>query len=43
MERGRRKVFPLRDTHGVEIAGGQDDVLILAVTVVIDIMAHPTR
>jgi len=27
------------DTYGVEIAAGQDDVLILAVTVTIDMMA----
>jgi uncharacterized protein YxjI len=47
---GRRKVaeiskkwFRLRDTYGVEVAEGQDDVVILAVTVAIDIMAHPTR
>jgi uncharacterized protein YxjI len=33
----------LRDTYGVEVAEGQDDVVILAVTVAIDIMAHPTR
>ena len=38
-----KKWFRLRDTYGVEIAEGQDDVLILAVTVAIDIMAHPTR
>jgi uncharacterized protein YxjI len=35
-----KKWFRLRDTYGVEIAEGQDDVLILAVTVAIDIMAH---
>jgi uncharacterized protein YxjI len=38
-----KKWFRLRDTYGVEIAEGQDDVIILAVTVAIDIMAHPTR
>ena len=38
-----KKWFRLRDTYGVEVAEGQDDVLILAVTVAIDIMAHPTR
>jgi uncharacterized protein YxjI len=50
IEEGRHKVaevskkwFRLRDTYGVEVAEGQDDVLILAVTVAIDIMAHPTR
>ncbi len=38
-----KKWFRVRDTYGVEVAEGQDDVLILAVTVAIDIMAHPTR
>ena len=38
-----KKWFRLRDTYGVEVAEGQDDVLILAVTVAIDIMAHRTR
>ena len=38
-----KKWFRVRDTYGVEIAEGQDDVLILAVTVAIDMMAHPTR
>jgi len=38
-----KKWFPLRDTYGVKVAEGQDDVLILAVTVAIDIMAHPIR
>lgn len=47
IEEGRRKVaevskkwFRLRDTYGVEIAPGQEDVIILAVTVAIDMMAH---
>ena len=35
-----KKWFRVRDTYGVEIAAGQDDVLILAVTVTIDMMAH---
>jgi uncharacterized protein YxjI len=50
IEEGRHKVaevskkwFRLSDTYGVEIAEGQDDVVILAVTVAIDMMAHPTR
>ncbi|MFC2036704.1 LURP-one-related/scramblase family protein [Chloroflexota bacterium] len=50
IEEGRHKVaevskkwFRIRDTYGVEVAEGQDDVLILAITVAIDIMAHPTR
>jgi uncharacterized protein YxjI len=36
-----KKWFRVRDTYGVEIAPGQNDVLILAVTVAIDMMAHP--
>ena len=35
-----KKWFRLRDTYGVEIDPGQDDALILAVTVCIDQMAH---
>lgn len=33
--------FRVRDTYGVEVAPGQDDVLVLAVTVAVDSMAHP--
>jgi uncharacterized protein YxjI len=47
IEEGGRKVaetskrwFRLRDTYGVEIAPGQNDVLILATTVCIDEMSH---
>jgi uncharacterized protein YxjI len=35
-----KKWFRIRDTYGVEIEPGQDDVVILAVTVCIDQMAH---
>ncbi|NOR90559.1 MAG: hypothetical protein GQ524_09925 [Anaerolineales bacterium] len=35
-----RKWFRIRDTYGVEIEPGQDDIVILAVTVCIDQMAH---
>ena len=45
---GRRKIaqvskkwFRIRDTYGVEVAPDQEDVLILAVTVALDQMAHP--
>ena len=38
-----KKWFRVRDTYGVEVAEGQDDIIILAVTVAIDMMAHPTR
>ncbi len=35
-----KKWFRVRDTYGVEIEPGQDDILILAVTVCIDQMSH---
>jgi len=35
-----KKWFRVRDTYGVEIEPGQDDVLVLAVTACIDQMAH---
>jgi uncharacterized protein YxjI len=38
-----KKWFRLRDSYGVEIATGQDDIIILAVTVVIDQLAHKGR
>ena len=38
-----KKWFRLRDTYGVEIAPGQNDVLILAITVCVDMMAHGGR
>jgi uncharacterized protein YxjI len=47
IKQGRRKVaevskkwFTITDTYGVEIAEGQNDILILAVAVAIDMMAH---
>ena len=47
IERGGDKVaevskrwFRIRDTYGIEIAPGQDDALILAVTVCIDQMSR---
>jgi len=50
IEEGRNKIaevskkwFRIRDTYGVEIAPGQNDVLILAITVAIDMMAHPGK
>jgi uncharacterized protein YxjI len=46
IEEGRNRVaevskkwFRVRDTYGVEIAPGQNDILLLAVTVAIDMMA----
>jgi uncharacterized protein YxjI len=38
-----KKWFRVRDTYGVEIDADQDDVLLLAVTVAIDTMAHPAK
>jgi uncharacterized protein YxjI len=50
IEQGPRKVaevskrwFRLRDSYGVEIESGQEDILILAATVAVDMMAHPAR
>jgi uncharacterized protein YxjI len=50
IEEGRTKVaevskkwFRLADTYGVEIAPGQNDILILAITVCVDMMAHGGR
>jgi uncharacterized protein YxjI len=36
-----KKWFAIRDTYGVAIAPGEDDALVLAITVCIDAMAHP--
>ena len=36
-----KKWFRVRDTYGVEVAPGQDDALMLAISVCIDAMAHP--
>ncbi len=38
-----KKWFRVADTYGVQIEQGQNDVLMLAVTVAIDEMAHPGR
>jgi uncharacterized protein YxjI len=35
-----KKWFRVRDTYGVEVSPGQNDIVILAITVVIDMMAH---
>jgi uncharacterized protein YxjI len=35
-----KRWFALTDTYGVEIADGEDDVLILASSVVIDMICH---
>lgn len=50
MEAGRSRVaevskkwFRLADTYGVEIEPGQNDVVILAATVAVDMMASPGR
>ena len=38
-----KRWFRVRDTYGVEVFPGENDVLILAITAVIDTMAHPHR
>jgi uncharacterized protein YxjI len=38
-----KKWFRIRDTYGVTVKPGQNDILILAVTVAVDMMAHPGR
>ena len=47
IKQGRKKVaevskkwFTITDTYGVEIAEGQNDILILAIAIAIDMMAH---
>jgi uncharacterized protein YxjI len=37
-----KKWFRVRDTYGVEIAPDQNDALILAIAVGLDIMTEPT-
>ena len=36
-----KRWFRVRDTYGVEIAPGEDEALVLAITVCIDAMSHP--
>ncbi|HET9658173.1 MAG TPA: LURP-one-related family protein [Kineosporiaceae bacterium] len=38
-----KKWFRVADTYGVEVAAGQNPTLLLAVTAVVDTMAHPAR
>ena len=38
-----KRWFRVRDTYGVEVVPGENDILILATTAVIDTMAHPDR
>jgi uncharacterized protein YxjI len=38
-----KRWFRVRDTYGVEMAPGENEVLILAAAAVIDTMAHPAR
>ncbi|MDP1547214.1 MAG: LURP-one-related family protein [Anaerolineales bacterium] len=35
-----KKIFRLTDTYGVDIADGQNDILILAIAIAVDMMAH---
>jgi uncharacterized protein YxjI len=50
IKEGRRKIaqiskkwFRIRDTYGVEIAPDQEDIVILAITVALDNMAHGSK
>ncbi len=38
-----KKMFSFRDSYGIEIIPGEDDVLILASAVVIDMLSHPNN
>ncbi|HZZ41820.1 MAG TPA: LURP-one-related family protein [Tepidisphaeraceae bacterium] len=38
-----KRYFALSDSYGVEVADGEDDVLILASAVVIDMVCHPDQ
>ena len=38
-----KRWFRIRDTYGIEVAPGENDILILAATAVLDTMAHPAR
>lgn len=38
-----KQFFRVRDSYGVRVQGGEDAILILAITVVIDMMAHAGR
>jgi len=38
-----KKMFSVRDSYGIEIVPGEDDVLILASAVVIDMLSHPNN
>jgi len=38
-----KRWFRVRDTYGVEVAPGENDILILATVAVIATMAHPER
>lgn len=50
IKRGRQTIaevskrwFRVRDTYGVDVANGEDAALIMAITVVVDMMAHSGR
>ena len=38
-----KRWFAFSDTYGVEVADGEDDILILASTVVIDMACHQDK
>ncbi len=38
-----KKWFRIRDSYGVQIEPGQNDIILLATSVAIDMMAHPAK
>jgi uncharacterized protein YxjI len=38
-----KRWFSIRDTYGIDISPGENDVLILASAVVIDLCSHPDQ
>jgi len=38
-----KKWFRMSDTYGIDVAPGEDDVLVLASAVVIDLCVHPDK
>ena len=37
-----KKWFRVRDTYGIQVTGDAEDALVIAVTIVVDTMSHPT-
>jgi len=38
-----KKPDPLNDTYGVDVVDGEDDILVLASAVVVDMACHPDQ